>query len=95
MKRMITKGFERWGICLCIFAACAGVTAPVATGTAPDPATDALYEGKVQEARKCDPMYCPEQDRNRDKAVELYEAALSLRPGDVRNIEVEHRIAQL
>ena len=56
---------------------------------------DKEYEERVQEARKYDPMWCRQEDRDREKAVELYRAALSLRTDDPRNIEVEYRIAEL
>ena len=64
-------------------------------GKAASEDVDLEYERRVQEARHYDPMCCKEEDRDRESAVELYRNALSVRPGDLRNIEVEHRIAQL
>jgi hypothetical protein len=55
--------------------------------------TDFSFEWKVRQARRHDPNWS--RDRDRGRAVALYREALALRPGDPRNIEVEHRIAAL
>ncbi len=67
----------------------------LAGGATSAPTRDESFRAKIQEARMYDPLFCKEDSRDRTKAISLYREALALRPGDVRNIEVEHRIAQL
>lgn len=65
------------------------------------PSTDGwIYETTeardlVQQARQFDPLYSPVAQRNRDKAVELYQAAIEAQPGAVVNAALANRIAQL
>jgi hypothetical protein len=49
----------------------------------------------VAEARKHDPMYCPRQQADRDKAVLLYEQAMAAQPGAKINAVLADRVAQL
>jgi hypothetical protein len=65
--------------------------APQASLGASSEHADAAFQSKVQEARACDPMWCQEEARNREKAVALYRQALAARPGDPRSIEAEGR----
>lgn len=49
----------------------------------------------VQEARKHDPMFCPEKQRDREKAVALYEQAIDAQPGAKVNAAIANRVGQL
>lgn len=49
----------------------------------------------VKEARSFDPMYCPQDSRDRDKAAELYAKAIEFQPGARINAMLADRIAQL
>lgn len=49
----------------------------------------------VEEARKFDPMFCLEDQRDRDKAVLLYQQAIDAQPGAKINAMLANRVAQL
>jgi len=49
----------------------------------------------VVQARTFDPMFCPEEQRDRDKAVALYVQAIAAQPGAKLNGPIADRIAQL
>jgi hypothetical protein len=49
----------------------------------------------VLAARKVDPLYCAEKDRDRDMAANLYEQAIGAQPGAKINAQLANRIAQM
>lgn len=49
----------------------------------------------VQEARQFDPMFCPPDQRDRDRAVEFYRAAIAEAPDAAISAKIADRIAQL
>ncbi len=77
-----------------LLAACCGILCLGAntSGQAPQ---DREFVAAMREARRFDPMYGKSHEINREKAVAMYNKALRLRSQHPRNIEIEHRIAQL
>lgn len=49
----------------------------------------------VGQARSHDPMFCPKEQADRDKAVQLYQQAITAQPGAKLNAALADRIAQL
>lgn len=49
----------------------------------------------VAEARKFDPMFCPREQADRDKAATLYQKAIAAQPGAKLNAPLADRVAQL
>jgi len=56
---------------------------------------NARAERLVQEAKKSDPMFCPQEQRDRDKAALLYEQAIDAQPGAKYNAVLADRVAQM
>ena len=56
---------------------------------------NATAEKLVQEARKYDPLFCPEEQRDRDKAIFWYKQAMDAQPGAKINAALADRVAQL
>ena len=68
---------------------------PIAVG--PD---DEIYGSQeaadlVAQARNYDPMYCPREQADRDRAARLYEQAMAAQPGASINAPLADRLAQL
>jgi hypothetical protein len=52
-------------------------------------------ERLVREARQFDPLHCPEEQRDRDRAARLYEQAIEVQPGAKINAALANWIAQM
>ena len=69
--------------------------AKVLVGSAGEVYENAAAERLVKEAKKFDPMYCPQEQRDRDKAALLYKQAIDAQPGAKYNAVLADRVAQL